>query len=640
MFRILAYGATHVGRERKNNEDAFRVSAETGLYLVCDGMGGHASGEIASQIAADGMVRFVSQDRHRPDAKWPAETPAGLPEEARVLEAAVRIANSEVFAAANANPLHKGMGTTVVGVLAGPQRLGLVHVGDSRIYRMREGELAQLTEDHSLLNFYIQTRPMSAEQIKQFAGKNVIVRAVGLRDAVEPDVQMQDYRAGDVYLLCSDGVTDMVDEAVIAATLQDGGSRLAETAERIIDHALAGGGKDNITVVLLQVVKVTDESRSRMAMRETIPSDTGEFGTADSVLEDTSPGFDVRGTDPSDAETLTEIEVRPMTVIRKHAKTQEVPYRPWQASELNAPVQPGVPLPFRRNLPPEVSESGDFPVDTTAATDPHGIPALQANLAAREAAHAHNLAREAQMRRAELGTTAKHPMPRPSGVAASDAVRAQQVVVQVDDEPVAIVNDGAATARARALAERARATTEELPAVELPAEASAAATAKTPRSTPAPGRTAAAEPATPRPDGVPYASVGVPAEDVTGAQVEDTERVTAAAKAAAARAAKQDAARAAEQRQAEAAAAAAEEGRKSVLKSTAVDRPHPLRASAPVPPSVSVPLGAPKATPKATPAAPVRVPATPPPAPDRMTTLDEHAAPEGLPLDDDDDEAF
>ena len=392
MFRILAYGATHVGRERKNNEDAFRISPESGLYLVCDGMGGHASGEIASQIAADAMVRFVSQDVHRPDLAWPIDTPNGLPEESRVLDAAVRVANSEVFAAAAANPLHKGMGTTVVGILAGTYRLGLVHVGDSRIYRIRDGEFSQLTEDHSLLNFYIQTRPMSADQIKQFAGKNVIVRAVGLRDAVEPDVQVQDYQADDVYLLCSDGLTDMVDDAVIAATLQDCGEQLTQTAERLIDHALNGGGKDNITVVLLRVVKLADESRSRLSARATLPMDTDELPHDE--LEDTSPGFDIRS-DPSDAETLTEIEVRQTSVLRKHARTQEVPYRPWQNNELSAPPRPGLPLPTRRGTP-----SGQLPadVDPEELTDPHGAP----------------LPTEPGRRLADLATTAKHPVPRES----------------------------------------------------------------------------------------------------------------------------------------------------------------------------------------------------------------------------------
>lgn len=465
MFRILAYGATHVGRERKNNEDAFRISQEAGLYLVCDGMGGHASGEIASQIAADAMVRVVSQDVTRPDYTWPAQTPMGLPEEARLLDAAVRTANTEVFDAASANSLHKGMGTTVVGVLAGTQRLGLVHVGDSRIYRLRGGELTLLTDDHSLLNFYIQTRPMSADQIKQFAGKNVIVRAVGLREAVEPDVQVQDYVDGDVYLLCSDGVTDMVDEAVIAATLQDGGDKLAQTAERIIDHALAGGGKDNITVVLLRVTQLADEKRVRLAARATLPMDTGDFTDA-SAMEDTSPGFDLRGGDPSDAETLTEIEVQAASAnfgARPHAKTQEVPYRPWQQSELNAPRKPAMPLPQVVQTPKRPT-SDEFNVDTGAPTDPMGT--RPADLLAQLAAQGRSVDPEAitderpafrlpktgtAQQKIELATTQKQETPEglPPFPSADPEPKPQaRVVVTLEEEgePVEVVLTDAVTA--------------------------------------------------------------------------------------------------------------------------------------------------------------------------------------------------
>ncbi len=572
MFRILAYGATHVGRERKNNEDAFRISPESGLYLVCDGMGGHASGEIASQIASDAMVRFISQDVHRPDVRWPIDTPNGLPEESRMLDAAVRIANSEVFAAAQHNPLHKGMGTTVVAVLAGTYRLGLVHVGDSRIYRLRDGELSQITEDHSLLNFYIQTRPMSADQIKQFAGKNVIVRAVGLRDAVEPDVQVQDYHEGDIYLLCSDGVTDMVDDAIIAATLQDGASELAQTAERLIDHALNGGGKDNITVVLLQVVKVPDESRSRLSARSTLPMDTDEMGAdiEHDDLEDTSPGFDIRTADPSDAETLTEIEVRQTSVLRKHARTQEVPYRPWQQAELNAPAKPGMPLPYRRGVPLEVQISAD--VDTQAPTDPHGMPHVPPVPAVRES-HRHP----------DLARTAKHPSPRES-----------QPFAPIQP-PKPVVNDDDAV-------------TADLPQVKVPVQPMLRV----------------------RVDGAPYQSGAIEADGEKPAAAEDTERVDGQARAAevaeARRAQRVEDAETPEQQE----ALPTEDPVRSALRSTAVDKPNPRRSDVTAPPETE------PERPKSSPA--ILVPTTPAPAPNPLTTLNEHVLHEGLPLDDDEDD--
>lgn len=579
MFRILAYGATHVGRERKNNEDAFRISPESGLYLVCDGMGGHASGEIASQIAADAMVRFVSQDLHRPDFRWPIDTPPGLPEESRVLDASVRIANTEVFAAASANPLHKGMGTTVVGVLAGIHRLGLVHVGDSRIYRMRNGELTQLTEDHSLLNFYIQTRPMSADQIKQFAGKNVIVRAVGLRDIVEPDVQVQEYCEGDIYLLCTDGVMDMVDDAVIATTLADGGDQLTQTAERLIDHALNGGGKDNITVVLLQVVKVPDTTRSGLSSRATLPMDADELTAGHDELEDTSPGFDLHGADPSDAETLTEIEVRQSTVVRAHARTQEVAYRPWQQTELNAPPKPGMPLPYRRGIPLETQVSGDFLVDPQAPTDPHGVPLPPA-------------ARESHLRPA-LATTARHPVQRES----------QQT--PVDDSAVTVETPRLSQPVPRDVEARAPVDTDEDVTADLPTVQSTLAKA--------------------RKLGVPYQSGGTEVEVIAPVLPEDTDRVDGEARAAEVA----EARRVAEN-------PAAEDERRSALKTTAVGKPNPRRSEMAEQVAVVPALEPPPASQKSSPT--IYVPSTPPPAPNPLTTIDGNAAPEGLPLDDDEED--
>jgi serine/threonine protein phosphatase PrpC len=623
MFRILAYGATHVGRERKNNEDAFRISPESGLYLVCDGMGGHASGEIASQIAADAMVRFVSQDLHRPEMRWPTDTPNGLPEEARILDAAVRVANSEVFSAAAINPLHKGMGTTVVGVVAGPYRLGLVHVGDSRIYRMRDGELTQLTEDHSLLNFYIQTRPMSADQIKQFAGKNVIVRAVGLRDSVEPDVQVQDYRAGDVYLLCTDGVTDMVDDNIIAATLNEGHDRLTQTAEQLIDHALNGGGKDNITVVLLQVVKVADESRARLASRSTLPLDADDMPVVHDELEDTSPGFVISNGDPSDAETLTEVEVRQTSVVRqKHAQTQEVPYRPWQQTELNAPPKPGVPLPVRRPsapLPRQVRISNEYDVDIAAATEPHGI-AMPFQRSA--SAQAHSTTGDAQAApelqglpsaentsqadrevatRALLATTAKHAVPRPSEILphrSAVAPRPSQQLPPLEYTPVP---------------------------GELPPADDEAVTVDLP--TPVlPGTTPVAKPVLRvRVDGMPYKSGGTDVEIIAPVLVEDTERVNDQARSDVAGARKS----------AEPPVDAAAQQRES-MRVTAMEKPNPRRVSAVETAAPEAPVVAPRI--QSDPAAKLYIASTPPPAPHRLTTLDSSTTPTGLPIDDDEEE--
>ena len=600
MFKILAHGATHVGRERKNNEDAFRVAPEAGLYLVCDGMGGHASGEIASQIAADALVRVVARDMSNPDYVWPAATPQGLVEEARILDAAVRTSNAEVFAAANENPLHKGMGTTVVGMLAGPQRLGLVHVGDSRIYRMRGGELTQLTEDHSLLNFYIQTRPMSAEQIKQFAGKNVIVRAVGLRDAVEPDVQVQEYVDGDVYMLCSDGVTDMVDDAILAATLKDCGNRLVETTDQVIDHALAGGGKDNITVLLMRIIHVPDEPRSRLAARPTLPMDVVDDLSADDDdhSEDTSPGFDLGHGDPSDAETLTEIEVA-QTGLRKHAKTQEVPYRPWKDFELNAPRKPGLPLPVRRPI------SNEYDIDTSAPTDPMGTAAARAlEQAAKLLGTAHEGSSPAAIL-AALDVRGIDPRRLDSGVARTpDEGRPAPDTRNLAEQRAAAF---AVTQKANVPAGLPPFRPSQVAAVQANEEETDMAETIRPES----GLTSSVAAAL-RAVAVVEGS-GMAGSPLPTSYQEDTERVVRPA-----RPATEPVAPVTESAPADA---------KASLRSTAVDRPHPLRAPDVPPPHL-------------TGEAPTPAELRAPPPANPLTALDLNELPAGLPLDDDDEASF
>lgn len=379
MFKLLHYGETNVGRERKNNEDSYRVAPHAGVFVVCDGMGGHASGELASQIAADTLVRYLVTDRYRADFRWPLESLSQPSEETRALDAAIRAANHEVFAAAQANALHKGMGTTVVAVLAGPQRLGLGHVGDSRIYRFRAGELDQLTDDHSLLNHYIRTRPMSAQQIRTFAGKNVIVRAVGLRDAVEPELQIQEYLAGDIYLLCTDGLCDMVDDEVIAEVMANAADRLEEAGQRLIQLALDGGGRDNVTVLLLQVVEADPPANWELeaAMADT-PQDLPALRPGDSLasLFDDDTAVNVR----------LPVPPRPEREI-----TQPVPPLPSIVDERTQPVQPLRPEDFGSRgaaalgLAPADEQTERIPPQTTREAVKAAIEAARSAKAAEAA---------------------------------------------------------------------------------------------------------------------------------------------------------------------------------------------------------------------------------------------------------------
>ena len=239
-FRVDSAGRSDVGLVREKNEDSFAIDPDLGLYVVCDGMGGHVGGQVASQTAVKKIVEVI-QNGIEPEEG----------EDDRLVTA-IRLANRAVYTRAKADPALHNMGTTVVAVREDGDLLHLCHVGDSRIYRLRQGGLEQVTRDHSLVNLYADT-PELAEKLGP-ANENVIVRAVGLRDDVEVDHRAIAMEDGDVYLLCSDGLTDMVDDWILKELLEDGlqGS-LDECADALIRAALSNGGVDNVTGVVLRI---------------------------------------------------------------------------------------------------------------------------------------------------------------------------------------------------------------------------------------------------------------------------------------------------------------------------------------------------------------------------------------------------
>ena len=332
MYHITSYGVTDVGLERTNNEDAFFISAPDGLYVVCDGMGGHASGEIASAITVETMGQFVGTTIHESTFRWPFNSPTATTLETRILDCAVRLANRDVFNAASSETKHRGMGTTVVAMLAGEHQLGAVHVGDSRIYRLRDNKLEPVTEDHSLLNHYRRTRPMTKDEIKNFKGKNVIVRAVGLRESVQPEVHVVDYRVGDRYLLCTDGLTDLVDDEDIELEMISADAGLKEAVHRLVDRALALGGKDNITIAMLQI----DAARADDETSEPSP---------EALADDTSPGFDAAEADGYwDQETMPAYEVGDLAkVLANTPPTADDPEELDSFSSDRTPIDTAIP---------------------------------------------------------------------------------------------------------------------------------------------------------------------------------------------------------------------------------------------------------------------------------------------------------
>lgn len=253
MRKLTWAGLTDVGKKRTENEDAFVVDPDLGIYVVCDGMGGHASGEIASAMTTEEIHAFFlgrdNGDRSLPYSGEPGATSGEL-----VISNAIQHANDKVYVAGMRDSKLEGMGTTVVAVAEWEDKLVLAHVGDSRIYRFRDGRLEQVTRDHSLLNHKIDLGELqSQEEIDNFKHGNVIVRAIGLKDYVRPETSVHERVPGDVYILCSDGLSDMVDdwsiENVIEANLDD----LDEAARILVRMANDRGGKDNITAVLVRV---------------------------------------------------------------------------------------------------------------------------------------------------------------------------------------------------------------------------------------------------------------------------------------------------------------------------------------------------------------------------------------------------
>lgn len=253
-FRTRALGMTDVGRARQENEDNFIIVPSEGLYVVADGMGGHASGRLASTLAVNFITQYMVTERKRPGFEHPFDLDPDRTPEEQALACSIKHANERIYITSCKSREHEGMGTTVVGILdAGLPSLCLAHVGDSRIYRFRDNTLAQITTDHSLVNHLLATGKLSPAEAESFPNKNVIFRALGLKDYVEVDTQLVPKRHRDVYLLCSDGLSDLVEDAVIAEILQtafDDPRTAAQTLIRLANH---NGGTDNITVLLVSV---------------------------------------------------------------------------------------------------------------------------------------------------------------------------------------------------------------------------------------------------------------------------------------------------------------------------------------------------------------------------------------------------
>jgi serine/threonine protein phosphatase PrpC len=251
-MRVRFAGDSNVGMKRAHNEDSFYLPESERLAIVADGMGGHASGEVASRMAVDTIAGFFKATQEEQQLTWPFKMDRGHRYDVNRMVTAIKLANLKIHEQAQKDPRCHGMGTTVVSTLFLDDALVVGHVGDSRVYRRRDDVLEQITEDHSLLNDYIKMKHLSPDEIAAFPHKNVIVRALGMKDTVQVDVHMDTPRMGDVYLLCSDGLSGMVKDEEIS-DIAIGERDLDVMCERLITTANKNGGLDNITVVAIRL---------------------------------------------------------------------------------------------------------------------------------------------------------------------------------------------------------------------------------------------------------------------------------------------------------------------------------------------------------------------------------------------------
>jgi len=248
-MRINASGLSDVGRSRSHNEDSMRIDVDRGLFLVADGMGGHGHGDVASRVAIEAIIDHMNRAFERWENGEGLDD-AGERQLAVELEYSIHAAHRSVVGAVADDHSLAGMGTTVVGLIAGSGSVAVAHVGDSRVYLLRSGTMELVTEDHTWVNEQVKAGYLSQDQARSHPLKSVVTRAVGGDHAIEVDVRELPVESGDVFLLCSDGLTTMLTDDEIESQLTSGGS-LDDRCRRLVDLANNRGGVDNITVILL-----------------------------------------------------------------------------------------------------------------------------------------------------------------------------------------------------------------------------------------------------------------------------------------------------------------------------------------------------------------------------------------------------
>jgi len=287
---IESHGHTDVGRRRKLNEDSFVVDAESNLYAVCDGMGGHNAGEVASRMAIEALESFIQKSHKEKEITWPYGLETELSFEGNRLKTAIKLANKRVYKAADNREDYTGMGTTVVAALVSGNVATIGSAGDSRCYLFRSGTITQLTRDDSWVSAAWTEGILSSDEIDKHPLRNVITKAVGAKESIEIDVVEHTLASGDVMMLCSDGLHAMMNDDAILGVVTPFPATLEEAAAQLIDAANDAGGKDNVSVVLVRYTEGEGVIvRPPRVAEKTIVSDPLILGNTVVIKPDTDP---------------------------------------------------------------------------------------------------------------------------------------------------------------------------------------------------------------------------------------------------------------------------------------------------------------------------------------------------------------
>jgi protein phosphatase len=251
-MQIAVFGMTDVGRRREKNEDAYLINTSQNLYIVADGMGGHLGGEIASKMAVASVEEIIMELMQDPDMTLQANIDVRPNDFKGYLRYAISSASNKIYDKSAHDPSLHGMGTTIVTTIFQKGKIYLAHVGDSRCYLLRDGKIKQLTQDHSLITEQLQAGVISSADVRNHKLKNIITRSVGFQEDVDTDIIMKGTKVGDKFLLCTDGLTNMVTTDDLVSILSSNSPR--EACVALIDLANKNGGDDNVTVIVTEVL--------------------------------------------------------------------------------------------------------------------------------------------------------------------------------------------------------------------------------------------------------------------------------------------------------------------------------------------------------------------------------------------------